>query len=271
MPAMFLVERHRLRQIVLNLSNNALKFTSAGGVHISLLTPSEAGGPTIIKVRDTGIGIPESKIEAIFEGFAQVDADTARAFDGSGLGLSIVDRAVKAMGGSISVTSKLGEGSEFTVTLPLQTAPVMETATDQKEAVADDRLKEARILLAEDNGINQRIVSRFLKGQIAALEIANNGQEAVERFKDGAYDLVLMDVSMPGKNGYDATRSIRNMQDAHPETSCPIIAYTANADDEDQRKCFEAGMDDVLPKPASKGELIARLQYWLRTPDRQQA
>ena len=258
-----LVDRMRLRQIILNLTRNALKFTMTGSVDVSL-SSDDAG--TVIKVRDTGIGISSSQLGTIFDSFAQVDGDTSRAFEGSGLGLSIVDRVVKAMDGTISVTSELGHGSEFVVTLPLRLAQAGVETMAQEDDAAFRALRAARILLAEDNGINQRIVKSFLKDQISALEVANDGDEAVERFRNGAYDLVLMDVSMPRKNGFDATRSIRKMQDTMPEKNCPIIAYTANVGDEDQRKCFDAGMDDVLAKPASKGEMLARLAYWMRAP-----
>jgi len=222
------MDRSRFRQILLNLLRNGIKFTQEGSVHLKL-----------------------------FGAFQQADGALDRKFEGSGLGLSIVERITKMMGGTVQVKSELGKGSEFIILLPLD--PVCPKAIAGKTDTASPHsvLNGVNVLLAEDNRVNQKIVQGFVKGSGLHLDVANDGNEAAQLFAQGRYDAVLMDVSMPNRNGFDATRAIRAMQ------PCPIIAYTANCGEDDQKKCYDAGMDDVLPKPASKQELSGRLAHWI--------
>ncbi len=264
-PQYVVIDRVRLRQIVINLIRNAIKFTQKGEISVHLGATGRRDKFLTLSVKDTGVGIPAQKLQDIFTEFRQADSDVARQFDGAGLGLSIVDRLSKAMGGQTHVTSEVGVGSEFSIRLPLvvpQGDDVPETEAAEAPSGATS-LASARVLVAEDNLTNQRIVAGFLKGAGCVLDIANDGQEAVDLFCRQSYDAVLMDVSMPNKNGYEATQTIRNIERHRLGASCPIIGFTANCGDEDQIKCREAGMDDVLAKPASKHELSARLEHWL--------
>lgn len=255
----------RLRQIAINLVRNAVKFTHSGEILISVSTAQNPDLCLKLVIRDTGVGIPAAKLKEIFNEFQQVDGDASRQFDGAGLGLPIVDRLAKAMGGRIEVTSEVGVGSEFAVSLPLRETSTSSVVTENagNKSQRADTLKGARLLVAEDNLTNQKIIAAFLKQSGCQLDMANDGQEAVDLFEQQSYDAVIMDVSMPNKNGYEATRIIRAMERNRADRLCPIIGFTANCGDEDQRKCREAGMDDVIAKPASKKELVGRLQTWL--------
>ncbi|WP_299194076.1 ATP-binding protein [uncultured Litoreibacter sp.] len=265
LPAEGMFDRAYLRQVAVNLIRNAIKFTNAGVITVGL---SYEDG-LVLKVKDTGIGIAPEKIKAIFEEFEQADGDTSRPYEGTGLGLSIVDRLVRAMDGEIEVNSKVGEGSEFTLRLPwdIPANPLpSHTRTDEPAARSAADLKAAKVLLAEDNLTNQRIVSAFLRGTVDRLDIANDGIEALQLYRSGVYDAVLMDVSMPNRNGFETTKLIRQLERYRAERTTPIIGFTANCGKEDQQKCREAGMDDVLAKPATKTELADRLAHWVGRP-----
>lgn len=264
LPPSCCMDRGRFRQILLNLIRNAIKFTETGSVHVSLqVVPDNIGSSLEIRVADTGVGIAKEKRDLIFGAFQQADGTPGRKFEGSGLGLSIVQKITKTMGGTIGVNSNLGEGAEFIIKLPL--VP-MGSSPKKVEAAGPGTctaLDGVTLLLAEDNRVNQKIVQGFIKGSGAQLDVADDGNQATELFAQRRYDAVLMDVSMPNRNGFDATRAIRAIERSRETGPCPIIAYTANCGEDDQRKCFDAGMDDVLPKPASKQELASRLAHWI--------
>ena len=242
----------RLRQVMTNLVSNAIKFTDHGAVTVEV---AREGSGVRIAVRDTGVGIPGDKLGAIFEPFTQADASTTRRFGGTGLGLAICRRLVGAMGGELTVESAAGEGSCFAFTLPYREPPAPPVEVDVAAPAAP--AKGLRVLLAEDNRVNQRVAQAMLARLDCTVEVAVNGREAVERFAEGELDLILMDCQMPEMNGIDATRAIRRMESEQQLVATPIVAMTANATREDRAACIEAGMDDHLPKPVSREALAA--------------
>ncbi len=257
----------RLQQVLLNLLGNAMKFTPTGGVEVRLETqPCRDGRQRLcVAVVDTGIGVAEDKLSAIFERFSQADASVSRTFGGTGLGLAISKRIVELMGGEIGVTSVVGEGSTFWFEVPLPVA----TPTGQAEAedgVATDLERPLRVLLAEDNAVNRELVQAFLGPFDIALDMAVNGREAVEMAVAGRYDIILMDVQMPIMDGMTATQRIR----AHPDPAicgAPIIAMTANVLPEQVQKCLDAGMSAHLGKPLDPRLLIEALLAWTSAPE----
>lgn len=246
----------RLRQILMNLVGNALKFTEQGSVTVRVRHEEHEDGYRLeLAVQDTGIGIQPEKMDAIFENFSQADAATTRKFGGTGLGLTISRLLAQQMDGDITVTSEPGKGSCFTVRVKLGKAagtklPVAATLED-----ATGRLDQLRVLLAEDNRTNRVLVQKFLKDSGVRLEVAENGEIALNMVRDGDFDVVLMDMSMPVMDGLDATRAIRASDIDQP---C-IIALTANAFASDREACLAAGMDAFLSKPIRRAELISAL------------
>lgn len=249
----------RIRQVLINLIGNALKFTQKGGVTVCVEGETEGKTARIaMRVRDTGIGIAPDKLALVFEKFSQAEATTTRRFGGTGLGLTISRKLVDAMEGEISVTSELGKGSEFTIRIPLGLAEV--TGTSDPDAVntsksSIERLEGYKVLVAEDNRVNRLLIERYLKNVPVILEFAHDGQEAVEKQITFAPDLIFMDMSMPVMSGVQATEQIRKSDADHP---C-IIALTANAFESDREACLAAGMNDFLTKPLKRTQLIATL------------
>ena len=252
----------RIRQILLNLVGNAIKFTDTGEVRVAL--DIEPKGDALIlrfSVKDTGIGIPENKLDHIFEHFSQADAATTRRYGGTGLGLAISRKLTKAMGGNIAVISEVGVGTCLTVTLELAAAkPLSETALNTEVAAssAPSVPSGMRVLVAEDNKVNQLVMRKFLRDAPIELTFAQNGSEAVEMVQQTKPDLVFMDMSMPVMNGLEATRVIRDGGGSQPV----IVALTANAFDSDRAACLQAGMDDFLSKPLNRNDLLAVLQRY---------
>jgi PAS domain S-box-containing protein len=260
----------RLRQILLNLGGNALKFTHAGEVRIELSLAQRMDGQATVRfaVSDTGIGIPQNVQDTIFESFTQADASTSRRFGGTGLGLSISRQLVELMGGSMGLESREGDGSTFFFTGNFE---VIQDAIEEEKSSFPDRdissvaRDELRILLAEDNITNQKVVMGMLSRLGLWVDLAQDGQEAVLALESNRYDLVLMDCQMPEMNGYEATRKIRDPDSAVLDHHVPIVALTANAFQEDRELCLEAGMDDFLTKPLSMKTLTETLRNWLPT------
>ena len=200
----------RIRQIVLNYLDNAIKFTQTGGVHVTV-EPVPAADKKIgirIAVTDTGCGIPEAKLEEIFDAFAQVDASSTRIHGGTGLGLTIVRRLARLMGGDAGVESVLGRGSTFWATLFLD--PDNEPSVEPELEQTNSSIGKLKILVAEDNRINQRVLSAFLKRLDCEVTLAEDGLEALEKLSASSFDLILMDVQMPRMDGHAATRAIRS-------------------------------------------------------------
>jgi PAS domain S-box-containing protein len=268
----------RLRQILLNLLSNAIKFTEQGEVLATLVCLS-AGTEQLrlrFEVQDTGIGIPPEKQAQIFEPFRQADGSTTRKYGGTGLGLAISRKLVELMGGSMGVESEVGKGScfWFELTLPASEPPAHVRLEQEMRASEPTALTGLRVLVAEDNYVNQKVIRRTLEKWGVAVEIAENGQEALEWLARAPFHLVLMDCQMPLMDGYEATRRIRAYE-APRGLHIPIIALTANALEGDREKCIECGMDDYLSKPINPDLLWEKLAQWglknLRSSDSQAA
>ncbi len=254
----------RIRQVLLNLVGNAIKFTDRGQVVLEIEHLGETGGSYRLRmsVRDTGIGIPEAVQQRLFQPFAQADASTTRRFGGTGLGLAISRQLIELMGGKITLSSPPGQGSTFTCTLLM--ARSSEEAALAGPALAEPgpgTLAGCRVLLAEDNLVNQKVVGRMLEKLECDVCITSNGKETLERFKNLEHDVILMDCQMPVMDGFETTREIRR-QETRFGGHIPIIALTANAIAGDKERCLAAGMDDYLSKPVSRQRLEHTLKRW---------
>lgn len=273
-PRYVLADPTRLRQILLNLVGNGIKFTGAGEVELAV----SCTGPHQFQftVRDTGIGIAIEKQRSIFESFVQADGGTARKFGGTGLGLAISDRLVRLMGGEIKVESELGAGSSFSFNIRLKDVVAAQNQAAQElqhlsKAVTLESTEKVgpslfRVLVAEDNPVNQKLAKIVLQKAGYNVTLVSDGLEAVSALETSDFDLVLMDVQMPGMDGLAATRAIRQAEDGRKHT--PIIALTAHAMQGDREKCLKAGMDDYLTKPINVKQLIAQIAALNAAADR---
>ncbi|MFZ4859715.1 MAG: ATP-binding protein [Desulfuromonadaceae bacterium] len=258
LPESICGDQVRLRQILTNIVGNAVKFTEQGQVSVivaySCPLQKPEGATLSFEVNDTGIGIPPEKQDRVFELFSQADASTTRRFGGTGLGAAIAKRLVELMGGEIRFESEVGIGTRFSVSLPFA---IDDSGTDLSGAVLQSPAQvRLNILLAEDNPFNQRLMSDLLSDKGHRVVVAEHGEKAVQLFRERTFDLVLMDVSMPGMNGYEATCAIRTVEaERHTTHPVTIVAVTANARPEDHAACLAAGMDDVLVKPMSSVRL----------------
>ena len=252
-------DRMRLQQILLNLAGNAIKFTERGDVEIGLHARSQDGEACLeFAVRDTGIGIPPSGVERLFQPFAQADASMARRFGGTGLGLSICKSLVEIMGGRIWAESEIGKGSTFHFTVHLPLAKELPADFEAPTAVSAAPCAQLHILLVEDNPANQKLAAYILKDRGHVVEIAGDGQEAIYLAEENRYDVILMDVQMPGMNGLEATAAIRKRENGGRRP--PIIAMTAHAMKGDREQCLAAGMDAYLSKPIDGFEMISLVE-----------
>lgn len=243
---------NRLRQIILNLCSNAVKFTEAGSVTISVAchaTDEPATESVVVTVSDSGIGIAPEKQDKIFEKFVQADTSINRKFGGSGLGLSIVKSLVTLMRGTIEVQSKAGLGSRFIVDVPLTVVEEMAVKKTAAKPARRGRARRMHVLLVEDYEPNIMVAKSILQEYQYSCDVAKDGEAAIEKFKSEQYDLVLMDVQMPRMNGLDATRRLRQHEKEHGMERTPIIGLTAHATAADRDKCLAAGMDDYVSKP----------------------
>ena len=264
-PGVIVGDSARLSQILINLIGNAIKFTDKGkvSVEVGLVEKDDKTCKLAISVSDTGIGIPGEMLNVVFESFTQASSSTTRKYGGTGLGLAITKKLVDLQGGSIGVKSKIGEGSTFTV--------IMSFKRSSKEHLEDDMLMKAnfhslaglRVLVVEDNLVNQRIVTKFLMKWEVNVDLAENGLIAVEKARNSRYDLILMDLHMPEMNGYDATLEIRKM--SHNQSpDLPIIALTASAFIEDREKIYTYGMSGYIIKPFNPSELYWKIAPFIR-------
>lgn len=261
----FIGDCGRIRQILLNLVGNAVKFTDKGTVSVFLANGGGGNGKKhlTISVTDTGIGIPENKISDIFGKFIQADPTITRRYGGTGLGLAISKSLAEQMGGSITVTSKVGTGSVFVLHLSLPVG-ISESSKPayQENIIYLDKHENATklpILLVEDYEPNILVATVMLKNFGYRYEVARNGQEAIDKFSSGKYSLILLDVQMPLMDGYETTRQIRGFKQTKGSLRVPIIAMTAHALKGDREKCMTAGMDDFIPKPFNPHQLQAIL------------
>jgi len=253
----------RLRQVLVNLVGNAIKFTDRGSVsiHVGVQSRTESSLVLQIEVTDTGVGIPAEKQQLIFDPFRQADGSAARRYGGTGLGLTISSRLVQLMGGDISVESELGKGSTFRFTAQMTqvTGQAVRMSSDLDSLAAalpdvEPSKRPLQILLAEDNVVNQKLATALLTKEGHKVVVVGNGQKAVEAATAQAFDLVFMDVQMPEMDGMEATTIIRRAEQvSHRHT--PIVAMTAHAMNGDREQCIEAGMDDYLTKPINLADL----------------
>jgi len=263
-PARILGDPVRLKQILTNVIGNAVKFTEEGSVTLEVTVERRDEGPHLLHLRvsDTGIGIPPDKLTAIFEPFRQVDGSMTRRFGGTGLGLAISATLAEMMGGRIQVESTPGGGSTFDIAIPAVAAPPnvrTESAVSAEVAATARRLvtpdKAARILIAEDNIINQRVAAALLTKRGHTVTVVNNGREAVDALQREKFDLVLMDVQMPEMDGFEATAAIRE-RERETGRRIRIVAMTAHAMTGDRERCLAAGMDGYLSKPIDQRSLF---------------
>ena len=273
LPQQLVGDPTRLRQVLVNLIGNAIKFTARGEVVLDIAQgPALASGMSVrFTVRDTGIGIAADKLESIFDAFSQADTSTTRKYGGTGLGLTITQRLVTLMGGELRVHSQPGQGTSFDVVLPMglataaaEAAPPLATRT---AADAPQPATGLRVLLVEDHPVNQKLAKHLLQRWGHQVTLANNGQEALDAVSAGqTFDLLLMDMQMPVMDGIEATRHIRALEALRGWPNLPIIAMTANAMQGDRDDCLAAGMNDYLSKPMRPDELSGKLAYWAPNP-----
>ena len=279
----------RIRQTIINLVGNAIKFTKEGGVTVySALKHQDGKIIYQCKVCDSGIGIPEDALEKIFDYFTQADTSTTRNYGGTGLGLALSQRLVTGMGGNITVTSSVGKGSVFSFELPLEKAssqqsslaaspskpaistqePTSTKVTSKTDIKTKDKSEKINILLAEDNPVNQIVINQMLTALGCNVVIASNGQlliDIIKKNSEHGYDMIFMDCQMPVKDGYETTEYLQEYWTTnYPESRIPIIALTANAMATDKKKCIDSGMDDYLSKPVHMEDLSEVMEKWLQ-------
>lgn len=264
LPEWLLGDEHRLRQVMINLIGNALKFTEQGGVFVraQLLEQYDQDQSLIrFSVKDTGIGISPAAQARLFEAFTQADSSTTRQFGGTGLGLTISKKIVELMQGHLQVTSTEGKGSQFFFDIRLTKTDCPVTQAPSAAPISQADPHDKYLLLVEDNKINQLVAGKFLQKFGYQYDIAENGAQALERIQTKAYDAILMDCQMPVLDGFEATKRIRLLEQSS-QRHVPIIGLTANALEGDREKCLACGMDDFTTKPIKIDELEAKLKQW---------
>jgi PAS domain S-box-containing protein len=262
-PEVLVGDPVRLHQIILNLVSNAVKFTNKGKITVSahLLNESEENATIKFAVTDTGIGIPENKLDKIFENFQQASSGTSRLYGGTGLGLAIVKNLVEAQGGTINVSSTVDEGSTFSFVLSFQKTNV-EAESETLMAELDPEIKNIKVLVVEDIALNQLLMKTLLDDFGFECDIASNGRLAVEKLQTKPYDIILMDLQMPEMNGFEATDYIRNVLNF----KIPIIALTADVTTVDLAKCKTVGMNDYIAKPVDERLLYIKIVGLVKKP-----
>ncbi|MBE5877793.1 MAG: response regulator [Lachnospiraceae bacterium] len=263
-------DKLRLKQVLINLVSNALKFTPRGG-QVKIILQQLPDAPDgyakyMITVRDTGIGMSADFLKQLFEPFTRENTNTVNGTQGTGLGMAIAKNIIDLMNGNIAVKSRQGEGTEFSITVDFQVVHNKEVLVDEAESIDFNVFKGKHILLAEDNALNQEIAMEILKEVGFEVDAADNGKEAVEKYSSaqaGFYDVILMDIMMPEMNGYEAARAIRDTE-AATGVKVPIYALTANAFDEDVQYALDAGMNGHLAKPIDVEQLFKVLYRCFR-------
>ncbi|MEO7639929.1 MAG: PAS domain S-box protein [Ramlibacter sp.] len=265
-PTALVGDALRLGQVLLNYANNAVKFTDSGQIVISVQASERTDTGVLLhfRVRDSGIGLTPEQTGRLFRSFAQADSSTTRKFGGTGLGLAICKQLAQLMDGEVGVESELGKGSTFWFSARLGIPAFAHHPASVHEPVPTDPLasiRGARILLVEDNDINQLVARELMEDAGLVVDVANDGRVGLDMAQTSAYDLVLMDMQMPVMDGLEATRAIRAIERL---AGMPVVAMTANAMAQDRRKCLEAGMLDVLVKPMDPPDLWAMLLKWVK-------
>jgi len=264
LPRTVLSDPIRIRQITDNLVSNAVKFTSTGGVHVRVSSSREgvaAGRVAVrISVEDSGVGVKPEELDRLFSPFQQADSSTTRRFGGTGLGLSISRHLARLMGGDVQASSVAGQGSTFTLTMEVDEIALPAAAAGPK---GGRQAYSGRVLVVEDNAINQKVLGKLLERRGLQVEVAGDGREGQDMAEraEAPYDLILMDMHMPVQDGYTTTRMLK--ENGHPE---PVVALTASAMAEDRRRCLDAGCDDYLSKPVDTVALDRMLTAFLK-PD----
>ncbi len=254
----------RLRQVLINLGGNAVKFTASGQVilRVRCAEQDHSRVELVFEVEDTGIGIPASKLPDLFNPFSQADATMARRYGGTGLGLSISKRLVELMGGTMEVHSQEGLGSCFRFRVQLPVGTLASLAAPTEDPGSRIPAPHLRVLVVEDNAINQRVISKMLEKVGHRADMAGNGIEALAALCERPYDLVLMDCQMPEMDGFEATRLLRDPTSGVLDPQVKVMALTANAMVGDRERCLAAGMDDYLTKPVQMQALVSLLSRW---------
>lgn len=250
----------RIRQVLMNLLSNAVKFTDAGEICIQASMVGSSTKSLKVRVKDTGIGIPDGSKQRLFAQFVQADSSISKRYGGTGLGLSICKSIVEQMGGSIRCISELGKGSEFIFEVPIEYLGETQVVTEPVEMTVDEKRASKHILLVEDMLTNQLIARKYFEKMGHRVEVANNGREALDLVQSMKFDLVYMDLQMPEMDGLTATKRIREL--GNEFATLPIVAMTANASNDDRVKCMQAGMNDFLPKPVQLSALMEMTQKW---------
>lgn len=252
----------RIQQVLMNLVGNAVKFTHKGFIEINVIGQAVEGNrqSVLFEIADTGIGIPEDKIDIIFDKFTQADASTTRKYGGSGLGLALVKSFVEAMGGSIRVESRVGVGSTFRFILPLQQSEQIVPLLSSETVLQATR---KNVLVVEDYQPNVLVITSLLQRYGYDFDVAYNGAEAIQRYRDGVYNVILMDVQMDEMDGMESTIRIRNLEKDKGKVRTPIIAMTAHVQESDKNKCLDVGMDDFMPKPFDPDILKKKLAAYI--------
>lgn len=274
-PEWLIGDSVRLNQILTNLIQNAIKFTSRGEVlvRLEIFYQDDEKVALSIEVKDTGIGIPKDKHQAIFDKFQQVDDSTTREYGGTGLGLAIVRELSVLMGGTVEVESEINRGSTFRVRLHFDRAaedkliPEKIDFRTQVDSVEEqDDYQGKRLLIAEDNAINQKVITRFVEKVGVSYDLVDNGIQAWEALQERVYDLVLLDIQMPGMDGFTLTRKFREASESRTSTRVPIIAMTAHAMQGYREKCLAMGIDDYVAKPLTFAKIRRKIRQWLTAP-----
>jgi len=262
LPPVLIGDPTRLSQVLINLTNNAVKFTEKGGVTIRVSVEKSVAANTILtcQVDDTGIGMAPEQLSQLFQSFNQADTSIARRFGGSGLGLSICKQLVELMGGTIGVDSVPGRGSSFYFSVPMQVAESRNLSSSQPTETVS-HLEGTRMLLVEDNEINQRLAAKLLSIAGVNFDIADGGHAAIKQVADTEYDLILMDLNLPDMDGLETTKTIRAMENG---ATVPIVALTGNDDQDSRDACQKAGMNDLIAKPFNPKALYAALESSLQ-------
>jgi CheY-like chemotaxis protein len=260
-------DQRRIRQILINLLNNAVKFTASGSVTLRIAPVVDADCHFLdFAVADTGIGISEATMDRLFQPFVQADRSMNRKFGGTGLGLAISRRIAEAMGGSLTVMSQVGHGSTFTFRLPLQSQPLATPDATTEVALSSDSSASSgiRVLVVDDDRIGRKLAGIHTQNLGHQAEFATNGQEAVKAYALGKFDVILMDVAMPVMDGLQATAKIRELE-AGTGSHVPIIAVTANVMPGDRERFLACGMDEFLAKPFKRDALAAKLAPFINS------